>query len=148
MPGWKPGLWGYHGDDGKKFNARAKGDNYGPTYGVGDTIGRGVDFHERSAFFTKNGVHLGKDFAIFKLDNVLLIEWLGTAFTGLSGRLLPTCGFGERGTRLRVNFGDKPFVCKDLVSSHAADRNKAACSDAADGEPASPIFSDVLFPSR
>lgn len=63
MPGWASGSWGYHGDDGCKFAAQSTGDKYGPLYGEGDTIGCGVDFHERSAFFTKNGVHLGKGLA-------------------------------------------------------------------------------------
>ena len=60
MPGWVKGSWGYHGDDGKKYEEVGKGVPYGPTYGTGDTVGCGVDFTSGSAFFTKNGEKLGK----------------------------------------------------------------------------------------
>lgn len=60
MPGWFNGSWGYHGDDGKKFAGTASfGDDYSQTYGVGDTVGCGVD-EGGSLFYTKNGEHLGK----------------------------------------------------------------------------------------
>ena len=43
-----------------KFGGGDSGVLYGPTYGTGDTVGCGVDFTSRCAFFTKNGVKLGK----------------------------------------------------------------------------------------
>jgi hypothetical protein len=58
MPGWDPETWGYHGDDGHKFSNSGMGDSYSETYGIGDTVGCGVD-NERRIFFTKNGKHLG-----------------------------------------------------------------------------------------
>lgn len=61
MPGWYPGSWGYHGDDGNFFDQKEDGQKYGPTYGAGDVVGCGVDFVDRSAFFTKNGQHLGNN---------------------------------------------------------------------------------------
>jgi Ran-binding protein 9/10 len=59
MPGWEPGSWGYHGDDGKIF-WDGQDAEYGPTYGAEDVVGCGVDFTTNSAFFTKNGRYLGK----------------------------------------------------------------------------------------
>ncbi len=60
MPGWKPVSWGYHGDDGKKFDQIGGGTDYGPTYGAGNVVGCGVNFTTNSAFFTRNGQYLGK----------------------------------------------------------------------------------------
>jgi hypothetical protein len=63
MLGWDEGSWGYHGDDGKTFdNGRNNEtrDIYGPRYDTGDVIGCGVNFGQRIAFFTKNGVLLGR----------------------------------------------------------------------------------------
>jgi len=60
LPGWEPESWAYHGDDGLTFNCSASGKNYGPKYTTGDVIGCGVNFRTGQAFFTKNGVNLGK----------------------------------------------------------------------------------------
>jgi len=59
LPGWEPGSWGYHQDDGHSFCSQSSGKPYGPTFSTGDVIGCGVDFGERTAFFTKNGFNLG-----------------------------------------------------------------------------------------
>ena len=59
MPGWSHGSWGYHGDDGKKFESGI-GSTYGPVYGTGDVIGCGIDWKTESVFYTKNGESLGK----------------------------------------------------------------------------------------
>jgi hypothetical protein len=64
MPGWTFGSCGYHGDDGGKLNGSGIPLPYGPTYGKGDVVGCGVNFNDNSAFFTKNGQHLGKFRAI------------------------------------------------------------------------------------
>ena len=60
FPGWNTGTLGYHGDDGKLFNAEGWGKNFGPTFTTGDVIGCGVDFVNWKIFFTKNGELIGK----------------------------------------------------------------------------------------
>ena len=55
MPGWDKDSWGYHGDNGEKFDQNGQGTKYGPLYGDRDTVGCGVDFHTNEVFFTKNG---------------------------------------------------------------------------------------------
>ncbi len=61
LPGWEHESWAYHGDDGKSFlgENQGQGRQYGPTFGVNDTVGCGVNFSTGCAFFTKNGVFLG-----------------------------------------------------------------------------------------
>lgn len=59
LPGWEPDSWAYHGDDGNSFCCQSSGKSYGPRFTAGDIIGCGVNFRTGSAFFTKNGVHLG-----------------------------------------------------------------------------------------
>lgn len=60
LPGWENDSWAYHGDDGYSFACTASGKAYGPRYSSQDTIGCGVNFRTGNAFFTKNGVYLGK----------------------------------------------------------------------------------------
>jgi hypothetical protein len=59
LPGWEPDSWAYHGDDGHSFCCQSSGKHYGPPFTAGDIIGCGVNFRTGSAFFTKNGDHLG-----------------------------------------------------------------------------------------
>ena len=59
LPGWEPDSWAYHGDDGKTFCCQLNGKHFGPKFSSGDTIGCGVDFTRKTAFFTKNGFLLG-----------------------------------------------------------------------------------------
>lgn len=60
MPGWDGGSWGYHGDNGKLYSESGQGIPYGPVYGMGDTIGCGMDFQTGELSFVKNGVYIGK----------------------------------------------------------------------------------------
>lgn len=60
LPGWEPESWAYHGDDGNSFCCQTSGKHYGPPFTAGDIIGCGVNFRTGSAFFTKNGDHLGE----------------------------------------------------------------------------------------
>eukprot|EP00658_Telonema_sp_P-2_P035111 TRINITY_DN25582_c0_g1_i2.p1 TRINITY_DN25582_c0_g1~~TRINITY_DN25582_c0_g1_i2.p1 ORF type:complete len:240 (+),score=50.40 TRINITY_DN25582_c0_g1_i2:175-894(+) len=58
QPGWKPGSFGYHGDDGHKYSG-PRGEAYGPKYGKGDVVGAGIDCKRQQVFFTLNGQNLG-----------------------------------------------------------------------------------------
>ena len=59
LTGWQDGTFGYHGDDGKKFEGNGMGQHYGPTFTTGDVIGCAVNVEEGACAFTKNGLGLG-----------------------------------------------------------------------------------------
>ncbi|TQV90363.1 hypothetical protein V2A60_004264 [Cordyceps javanica] len=91
--GWEPESWGYHADDGRCFSGQNIGRPFGPTFTVGDVVGCGVNFRDRSAFYTKNGVKLG------------------VAFQDVAkGRLYPSVSMKKAGEHVLVNFGQTPFV--------------------------------------
>jgi hypothetical protein len=58
QPGWLRHSYGWHSDDGKKFNNSGSGLPYGPTYTVGDVVGCAYNYRTREVFFTKNGEKL------------------------------------------------------------------------------------------
>jgi len=60
LPGWESESWGYHSDDGMSFQCSASGKVYGPKFSASDTVGCGINFRNGTAFFTKNGVALGR----------------------------------------------------------------------------------------
>ena len=60
MKGWEEDAYGYHGDDGAKFHAFGRGTEFGPKFTTGDVIGCGINFFDGTAFYTKNGIHLGE----------------------------------------------------------------------------------------
>ncbi|KAI1453529.1 SPRY domain-containing protein [Annulohypoxylon moriforme] len=92
-PGWEPESWGYHGDDGDVYSGQNVGKPYdGGAFGPQDTIGCGINFRTREAFFTKNG----QDFK--------------TAFRDIKGEIYPTIGMKKAGEHIRVNFGQTKFV--------------------------------------
>jgi len=94
LPGWETHSWGYHGDDGKMFFGEHSGRSYGPTFGVGDVIGCGINFNAGHAFFTKNGKDLGICFR--ELKNI---------------KPFPSVGMKKySGALVGVNFGQRPFV--------------------------------------
>jgi hypothetical protein len=52
--------YGYHGDDGGIFHGNGrKFDGYGSPFGRDDIIGCGIDFINKSIFYTLNGNFLG-----------------------------------------------------------------------------------------
>ncbi|XP_063150018.1 SPRY domain-containing protein 3 isoform X1 [Candoia aspera] len=64
QPGWLPHSVAYHADDGKLYNGRAKGRQFGTKCNSGDRIGCGIEpvsFEVQTAqiFFTKNGKRVG-----------------------------------------------------------------------------------------
>lgn len=92
LPGWEPDSWAYHGDDGKSYCCQMTGKNYGPHFGVGDTVGCGINFRTSTAFFTKNGVDLGM---LLLLADVLRFKRL-TKFQGRHSKNSKTQNFFPR----------------------------------------------------
>ncbi|KAK7754736.1 hypothetical protein SLS62_003294 [Diatrype stigma] len=90
--GWETDSYGYHGDDGDIYNQHNNGKRYGPHFGPEDTVGCGVNFRTKTAFFTRNGI------------------FLKTAFRDIKGKLYPTIGVKKPGEHIRVNFGQRPFI--------------------------------------
>ncbi|RIB26132.1 hypothetical protein C2G38_2030482 [Gigaspora rosea] len=74
--GYYKGSWGYHGDDGKIFYERVYR-SYGPLFTTGDTIGCCINFKHKTAFYTKNGVHLAMTADDIKL-RYLKDEWINS----------------------------------------------------------------------
>ena len=61
LPGWEPGSWAYHADDGCSFCQTTQGKPYGPKFAFSDVVGCGINFRTGQVFYTRNGVHLGKE---------------------------------------------------------------------------------------
>lgn len=96
MPGWDALSYGYHGDDGGVFHNNGQMvRQFGPSFGVGDVVGCGIDYRASSIFYTLNGRFLGYAFAL-KEEN-LLREWYPTV--GVDTNSLVQCNFGT----------DRPF---------------------------------------
>ena len=74
-----------------------------------------MNFRTSSAFFTKNGDHLGElwvlaEIALSRRVQFVLICYAGTAFREIKGKLFPSVGMKKTGEHIRVNFGQSPFV--------------------------------------
>jgi Ran-binding protein 9/10 len=113
MPGWEPESWAYHGDDGHSYCCQNSGKHYGPPFTAGDVIGCGVNFRTGSAFFTKNGDHLGSLLPAPDRNTLpanLTNTTKGTAFREIKGKLYPSVGMKKAGEHVRVNFGQSPFI--------------------------------------
>jgi SPRY domain len=122
MPGWDSNSIGYHGDDGGLFyGTGSMSRRIGPSFGVGDTIGCGVDYsHDNKfgapcAFFTLNGTILGYE--------PIRSEYL------LSRDLYPVIGI-DTNAPITCNFGiSKPFLF-DLMALIRSQKNSVvrACT--------------------
>lgn len=64
--GWSPWSVGQHGDDGLIFeeNGTSTGSST-DTFGIGDTVGCGIDYHKGEYLFTRNGSVVGEFFLCF-----------------------------------------------------------------------------------
>ena len=152
QPGWEPGTFGYHGDDGRKYHARGSGEPYGPRFGTGDVVGCGIDWEAKEVFFTKNGLYLGAAFrsssgpasgsggggankataaaaaaaasAAATAAAGALTPTTVTTTSLTSGLLYPTIGLHSRGERVTANFGAAPFRY-DLEGAVSAARARA-----------------------
>lgn len=54
---WEPNSYGYHAEDGKKLTgvvtpSRNSGEEYGPGFATGDTVGAGILLESQEMFFT------------------------------------------------------------------------------------------------
>lgn len=101
MPGWDAHSFGYHSDDGGIFHGAGDMERqYGSTYGVGDTVGCGIDYSHGegggSIFFTLNGKFLG-------------YAWTNVAAISLGEDMYPTVGV-DSNSPLEINFGSRPFA--------------------------------------
>eukprot|EP01038_Epipyxis_sp_PR26KG_P006441 gene6441-8862_t len=99
LPGWDSESYGYHGDDGAIYHGKGRRlSSFGPTFGFDDTIGCGLNHHEKNVFFTLNG------------------NCLGVAFTevNVEGELYPTVGI-DAAVSIHFNFGLSTFKF-DLLS--------------------------------
>ncbi|KAI9146426.1 concanavalin A-like lectin/glucanase domain-containing protein [Paraphysoderma sedebokerense] len=106
LPGWEPNSWGYHGDDGHSFQCSGTGKAYGPTFTTGDVIGCCVNFIDKTAFYTKNGVNLGVAFRDLPINKPLTTSNSTTAST-IS--LFPSVGLRTPNESVEVNFGQSKF---------------------------------------
>ncbi|OAA42539.1 Concanavalin A-like lectin/glucanase [Cordyceps fumosorosea ARSEF 2679] len=107
--GWEPESWGYHADDGRCFAGNNVGRPFGPKFGAGDVVGCGVNFRDRTAFFTRNGLKIG------------------TAFhdvTATKTKLFPAVSLRKAGEHVLVNFGQTPFVYNIDDMMRSADTSK------------------------
>lgn len=94
MPGWDKHSFGFHGDDGGLFHSNGIMDRkFGPTFGVGDTVGCGINYANQGIFFTLNGRFLG-------------YGWTGI---NLTEPLYPTIGIDSHHP-VEINFGSSPFA--------------------------------------
>ena len=114
MPGWDIHSYGYHSDDGGIFHCR--GDMiraYGPTFGVGDTVGCGINYSNGGIFYTLNGQFLG--YAWIQEENLCSIsrkrkEWYPCV--GVDSNHPLYCNFGHE---IPFHFDLSSFLCTESL---------------------------------
>ncbi|KAI8332936.1 hypothetical protein BC941DRAFT_435826 [Chlamydoabsidia padenii] len=100
LPGCDEYSWGFHGENGSLTGGstgQTKRRKYEACFGVGDTIGCGIDFSNNTLFYTKNGIYLG------------------TAFWNINGKhIYPFIGFKNPGDKITANFGQGSSFIFDI----------------------------------
>ncbi|XP_057532484.1 ran-binding protein M homolog [Amaranthus tricolor] len=92
QPGWELNSYGYHGDDGLLYHSQGKGEQFGPKFTTGDTVGGGINYASQEIFFTKNGTIVGK------------------VYKDVKCQLFPTVAVHSQNEEVTVNFGKEPFL--------------------------------------
>lgn len=64
MPGWDAHSYGYHGDDGNMFHQSGRGQEFGPTFGAGDTIGCGICYLNTGLYQPKRSPEIVRGAAV------------------------------------------------------------------------------------
>eukprot|EP00297_Palpitomonas_bilix_P013824 CAMPEP_0113893632 /NCGR_PEP_ID=MMETSP0780_2-20120614/16213_1 /TAXON_ID=652834 /ORGANISM="Palpitomonas bilix" /LENGTH=217 /DNA_ID=CAMNT_0000883969 /DNA_START=200 /DNA_END=853 /DNA_ORIENTATION=+ /assembly_acc=CAM_ASM_000599 len=94
--GWDEGTFGYHGDDGcayEQIGRKGRGVQFGPITKEGDVVGCGLNFIEKTIFFTHNGRMLGHAFHMIP-----------------EAPIFPTFSVKNEGETIAVNLGCFPFL--------------------------------------
>ncbi|KAK6499515.1 hypothetical protein TWF506_004145 [Arthrobotrys conoides] len=103
-PGWNRWTVGYHGDDGGMFEENGTSSRrLGNKFGIGNTVGCGVDYELGDYYFTLDG----KIEARSKAENQYFI----------SRKLYPVVGQYGSACKVLVNFGQKPFKWTGLENT-------------------------------
>ncbi|KAG0219813.1 hypothetical protein BGX31_011157 [Mortierella sp. GBA43] len=93
--GWDLNSWGYHNVNGYLFFGNGNQSiQYSYEFNEEDVIGCGINFFDRTVFFTLNGHMLGVAFRFIK-DTL---------------PLYPAVGLSHSGTVINANFGDQTFL--------------------------------------
>jgi hypothetical protein len=108
LTGWEPGTIGYHADDGKLYRGAGTGTSYGPSYTTNDIVGCGVNFVEKSFFFTKNGILIGE---IGNLKDKFHLPFFPSVGCRTVGEVL-TLNFGTQSQQF--SFDISSFIRKKL----------------------------------
>jgi hypothetical protein len=104
LPGWDIHSYGYHSDDGGIYHGVGRQlSQFGPSFGLGDIVGCGIDYRDHSIFYTLNGNFLGKAFKNIQ--------------TGIE--FFPTIGIDANVT-VEFNYGEKIPFSFDLISYMAS----------------------------
>ncbi|KAJ3547132.1 hypothetical protein NM208_g1667 [Fusarium decemcellulare] len=99
--GWNVWSVGYHGDDGNIYEQSGEGKHQTHrTFGIGNTIGCGIDYEKDKYFFTLDAE--GSDSVIFR-------------------KLYPCIGHAGDACKIKVNFGDESFVWSGAKSRSEID---------------------------
>jgi hypothetical protein len=120
LPGLDQLSWGYHSDDGRTASNPGHNQQFGPPFGMHDTIGCGFDFSTNTMFFTKNGLLLGTN--LTKASGYAL-DVLEPQYCEL---LYPCVGF-KSCLSFRTNFGGQRFVYD--IDQHVRNKKKQLFSE-------------------